>query len=102
MLERTKTYRMLGFHWWKDSREILLHIKGMGGRMCVECKDALCVDTNPDNRKHAFRRSEQLINTNFMWQYSNPESSVFSKLRSEMEHPELYLKKDDSGTDDNQ
>jgi len=45
LYKRAIEYRKQGLHWWRDSRDILMHIQYHDGRICVWCKEAKCVDT---------------------------------------------------------
>jgi len=45
LFKRANDYRKQGFHWWRDSRDILVHIQNHDGKICVACKGAQCVDT---------------------------------------------------------
>lgn len=50
LLERMRSYKALGLHWWKDSRLFVEHIREHGGKVCVRCNGMRCVDTTTGKR----------------------------------------------------
>ncbi len=43
LYQRAISYKQRGLHWWRDSRDILLHLRHHKGSVCVHCKEAACV-----------------------------------------------------------
>jgi len=44
LYKRAIEYRDRGLHWWRDSRDILLHLQHHEGFFCVHCEESACRD----------------------------------------------------------
>ena len=42
LYQRAISYKKKGLHWWRDSRDILLHLRHHNGSLCVKCKEPVC------------------------------------------------------------
>jgi len=62
--KRAVQYKKKGLHWWKDSRDILLHMRHHNQSICVTCSEPQCINTltntpvNYDEEKVFFGRRD--------------------------------------------